>query len=82
MMFRLVRARCVLGKYSAIVITHDLNLAAEFAHEIVMLNYGNIVAAGAPTEVLTTENIKDVFRVEVLLDENPTSRKLRITAIY
>ena len=82
MMFRLVRDRCVRGKYSAIVITHDLNLAAEFAHEIVMLNCGRIVATGAPIEVLTTENIKDVFGVKVLLDENPASRKLRITAIY
>ncbi|MEQ1607079.1 MAG: ABC transporter ATP-binding protein [Pyrinomonadaceae bacterium] len=82
MMFRLVRERCLQSNYSAIVITHDLNLAAEFADEIIMLNRGRIASAGMPDEVLTTENVEDVFGVRVLLDKNPASRKLRVTAIY
>lgn len=82
MMFRLVRERCEHSNYSAIVITHDLNLAAEFADEIVMLSRGRIAAGGTPESVLTPENIKDVFGVRVLLDQNPASRKLRVTAIY
>ncbi len=82
MMFRLVRERCLQSNYSAVVITHDLNLAAEFADEIIMLNRGRIAAAGGPEEVLTAENIENVFGVKVLLDENPASRKLRVTAIY
>lgn len=82
MMFRLVRERCAHSNYSAIVITHDLNLAAEFADEIIMLNRGRIAAAGPPIKVLTAKNVQDVFGVNVLLDENPASRKLRVTAIY
>jgi len=82
MMFRLVRKRCLQNNYSAIVITHDLNLASEFADEIVMLDRGSIAAAGSPREVLTAENVNTVFGVNVLLDENPASRKLRVTAIY
>lgn len=82
MMFRLVRERCLQSNYSAIVITHDLNLAAEFADEIIMLNRGRIDASGTPEEVLTTDNVEEVFGVKVLLDENPASRKLRVTAIY
>ncbi len=82
MMFRLVRERSHSCGASAVVITHDLNLAAEFADEILLLKDGRIAAKGAPSDVLTVENINDVFGVEVMLDENPASRKLRVTAIY
>jgi len=82
MMFRLVRERCWQNQHSAIVITHDLNLASEFADEIILLKNGRVVGKGEPQEVLTPENIKEVFGVDVLLDENPASRKVRVTAIY
>ena len=82
MMFRLVRARCRSCSGSAIVITHDLNLAAEFADEIVMLDGGRVAAKGRPQEVLTAENVKAVFGVEVLLDTSPASGNVRITGIY
>ncbi|MEQ1924276.1 MAG: ABC transporter ATP-binding protein [Pyrinomonadaceae bacterium] len=82
MMFRLVRNRSRSCGASAVVITHDLNLAAEFADEILMLKDGRIAAKGTPAEVLTAENIKDVFGVDVMLDENPASRRVRVTAVY
>jgi iron complex transport system ATP-binding protein len=59
-----------------------LNLAAEFADEILLLKNGRIAAKGEPNEVLDAENLREVFAVEVLLDENPISKKRRITAIY
>ena len=45
-------------------VVHDLNLAARFADQILMLDGGRIVANGPPSEVLTTERIKQVFGVE------------------
>lgn len=82
MLFRLVRERVSGCESAAVVITHDLNLAAEFADKILLLKEGGMVAFGSPQDVLTALNINDVFGVNVLLDENPASRKLRITAIY
>lgn len=82
LMFRLVRERCRESDYSAIVITHDLNLAAEFADQILLLKNGGILATGTPSEVLTEENIRKVYDVEVLLDENPASKKVRVTTVY
>jgi iron complex transport system ATP-binding protein len=81
LMFRLVRDRCGKGAAS-VVITHDLNLAAEFADEIIMLKGGSIFAKGAPNEVLTQQNIDEVYDVQVLLDENPASGKVRVTTVY
>ena len=82
MMFKLVRKRCVEQDASAIVITHDLNLAAEFADEIIMLKNGRIAAKGSPAEVLTAENVADVFGVRVLLDEHPASGNVRVTNVF
>ena len=44
-------------------VVHDLNLAARFADQILMLSGGRIFASGSPSEVLTTERIKQVFGV-------------------
>jgi iron complex transport system ATP-binding protein len=45
-------------------VVHDLNLAARFADQIVLLHDGRVVAHGSPAEVLTAERIRDVFGVE------------------
>jgi iron complex transport system ATP-binding protein len=45
-------------------VVHDLNLAARFADQILLLNGGRIVAHGTPSEVLTVERISQVFGVE------------------
>jgi iron complex transport system ATP-binding protein len=82
LMFRLVRERCDREGYAAIVITHDLNLAAAFANKVLMLRTGRIFAAGPPDEVLTESNIRAVFGVHALLDKNPVSDKVRVTSIY
>jgi iron complex transport system ATP-binding protein len=82
LMFWLVRERCVQSNYAAVVITHDLNLAAEFADEIIVLKDGSISAKGTPGEVLREEVITTAFGVRVLLDGHPVSGKVRVTTVY
>ena len=82
LMFRLVLERCRKQDYSAAIITHDLNLAAEFADEVVMLVKGRIVHSGKPAEILNAKNIREIFNVEVILDTNPSSGKARVTQVY
>ena len=81
-MFRLVRDKCRTEHHSAVVITHDLNLAAAFADTMIMLKDGRVYAIGNPDEVLREESLKDVFDVNVLLDRNPASGNVRVTTIY
>lgn len=81
LMFRLVRERCETEN-AAVIITHDLNLASEFADEILLLKNGKIHAQGKPEEVLTRENLTQVFNIKVLLDENPASGKRRVTTVF
>ena len=82
LMFRLVLERCKKQDYAAAIITHDLNLAAEFADEVVMMAKGRIVHSGKPEEILNAANIREIFNVEVLLDRNPSSGKARVTQVY
>ena len=45
-------------------VVHDLNLAARFADQIVLLSEGRVITHGGAAEVLTSENITRVFQVE------------------
>lgn len=82
LMLKLVKERCETCESSAIVITHDLNLASEFADKVLLLKDGEIVAQGKPKDVFTHQNLKDVFGVKVLLDENPLTENVRVTTIF
>ncbi len=42
LLFRLIKSRCETSDCAAIVITHDINLASEFADEIILLKNGAI----------------------------------------
>jgi len=44
-----------------LVVTHDLNLAARWADQILLLKEGNIVAAGQPREVINQQHLQSAF---------------------
>ena len=47
-----------------IMISHDLNIAARYSDNIVLMHEGTIFAVGKPDSVLTPENIKAVYDVD------------------
>ncbi|HPU12827.1 MAG TPA: heme ABC transporter ATP-binding protein [Aeromicrobium sp.] len=54
------------------VVLHDLTLAAARADRIAMIDGGELVAIGAPREVLTAERVAKVYGIEVhVIDDNP-----------
>ena len=54
-----------------IMICHDLNIASKYSDQIFMMYKGLIYAAGPPEEVITEENIREVYGVKskVIMDE-------------
>src|SRR5215212_846013 len=48
----LVRNRCDNNEAAALIVTHDINLAAQFADNIVLMKQGKTVHSGRPQEVL------------------------------
>ena len=55
---------------SVIMALHDLNLAARFSDKIILLKEGRIYAAGEPGAVLTQENIRAVYGVDTLVNND------------
>jgi iron complex transport system ATP-binding protein len=53
-----------------VMVLHDLNQAARYADTIVALRGGQIVAQGTPDQVITPENILQVFGLDadVIID--------------
>ncbi len=78
----LVRARCDERGASAIVVTHDINLAAEFADRVLLIKGGRPIASGTPREVLKPEMLREVFEIQVLVDTHPLSGVPRITPVH
>ncbi len=66
---------------SAIVVTHELNLAAEFASRVLLLKQGRRLAYGSPGDVLSESLLKALFDAELLVDVNPVSHAPRITVL-
>ena len=78
----LVRNRCDQHRASALVVTHDINLAAQFADNILLMKDGKTVHSGSPEEVLKPQILRDVFEVEVLVDAHPVTGGPRVTPIH
>ncbi|TDQ82283.1 iron complex transport system ATP-binding protein [Dongia mobilis] len=56
---------------TSIVALHDLNLAALYCDEVVVLMAGRVMAAGAPLKVLTPSLIRTVFGVAAAIGRSP-----------
>jgi len=78
----LVRHRCDQQRASALVVTHDLNLAAQFADNILLMQHGKTVHAGTPEDVLKPQILQQVFEVSVLVDAHPVTGGPRVTAVH
>jgi iron complex transport system ATP-binding protein len=81
-MLRLVRSRCDDRESAAVVVTHDVNLAAEFADRVMLLKDGQMIAIGSSREVLTPELLRRVFDLQVLVDAHPITGAPRITPVH
>lgn len=56
---------------SVAIVTHDLNLAAQFCDALVLLDGGHVAASGTPDEVLRRETLERTYRSELMVTRNP-----------
>ena len=65
---------------AALVVLHDLNLAAAFADTVVLLSEGRIVATGAPADVLTAAHLVPVYQTPLSTLQDPATGQWLIYA--
>ena len=70
----LVKRLCLEQSLTVIAALHDLNLAAQYCDWLVMLNGGSVYTEGKPQDVLTAQNIKEVYGAEVCVFPHPINK--------
>jgi len=58
---------------TVVMVLHDLNLAARYADHLVAMAEGRVHVSGTPEDVLTEENVRQVFGLESRIITDPTS---------
>jgi iron complex transport system ATP-binding protein len=78
-MLSLVKQLTKERKLLSVFVTHELNLAAEFADRVMLLQQGRILADGSPHQVITEENLRAGFNCGFQVDVNPASGAPRVS---
>lgn len=77
LVFELVGRHAARGG-AVVAVVHDLGLAAAYAQRVVLLDRGQVVAAGRPEQVLTPEILGSVYRHDVEVLRHPHDGSLLV----
>ncbi len=69
----LIKNLCRVSNLAVLAALHDLNLASQYCERLVLLNKGRIHTEGTPKEVITAQNIGDVYGAENCVYTHPVN---------
>lgn len=67
---------------TVVAVMHDINLAASYCDNIVLLSQGCVFAVGPTSAVFSLENIKELYGLDVIMLRHPFSGKPLIFPAY
>ncbi len=62
------------NRYTVVVVTHELNLAAEFSDRIALMHKGKCLRIGSPAEVYERDMLQEVFDAPLEVEIRPNGR--------
>ena len=68
------------NRYTVIVVTHELNLAAEYADQIVLMQRGRCLRVGPPASIYQRELLEQVFQTPLAVEFGSNGRP-RVTVL-
>lgn len=71
----------VAGGRTVIAAIHDLDLAARYCDQLVLLCDGEVVASGAPASVLTESAVGEAFDARATVARHPVTGSVSVTAL-
>jgi iron complex transport system ATP-binding protein len=80
-LFILTRKLVKESNLGAVIISHDINLAAQFCDRLLLMDRGRIAFQGPPEEVVRPEHLERVYGCRLLVDQSPISGKPRVTPV-
>ncbi len=66
---------------TAVMVSHDLNMAARYCDKILLLHEGRVLAAGTVPEVLTSVNMEKVFKIRAVAEYNEKIEAYTVTLL-
>ena len=69
-----LRRLAAQNRYTVIVVTHELNLAGEYADQVVLMHRGKCLRVGPPATVLQREILEQVFQAPLSVEMTPSGR--------
>jgi len=79
--FQLISALSRDRGLSVVLVSHDIDLVAMYCSRLMMLKEGEVYTTGLPEEVVTAENIQEVYECPVLVDTNPQTGRPRVSVV-
>ncbi|MGH9564010.1 MAG: ABC transporter ATP-binding protein [Terracidiphilus sp.] len=73
-LLRRLRKLTAERRYTVLVVTHELDLAAEFSDRIVLLHKGKCLRAGTPAEVYDRATLEEVFEAPLEVEMRASGR--------
>ncbi|OVE73748.1 hypothetical protein BVX94_02995 [bacterium B17] len=64
---------------TVVMVSHDLNLSAEFCNRLIMFDHGKIVSDGTPDEVLNEKTLKKVYHCNLQVNKNQPGGSITVT---
>jgi iron complex transport system ATP-binding protein len=61
---------------------HDLNLAAHFCDDIIVISQGRIAVTGAPRDVITPQVLKEYFNLDAIVRIHPSTGKPLVVPMF
>ncbi len=80
-LFVLTRELTARHGVGALVISHDINLAAQFCDRLLVLDRGCLAVQGRPEEVIRPEHLETIYGCRLQVDRSPVSGKPRVTPV-
>ncbi|WP_266076387.1 heme ABC transporter ATP-binding protein [Haladaptatus caseinilyticus] len=78
--FELVRELVTDGK-TVVAAIHDLNLAAHYCDELLLLDSGSVLSSGSPANVLAEETLREAFDARAVVSSHPVTGSTYVTAL-
>ena len=69
-----VRRLAVQNRYTVVVVTHELNLAGEYADQVVLLQKGKCLRVGSPAGVYQRDLLEQVFQAPLTVEMTASGR--------
>ncbi|CAB1061278.1 Vitamin B12 ABC transporter, ATP-binding protein BtuD [Olavius sp. associated proteobacterium Delta 1] len=66
---------------TVIMVSHDVNLAAMYGDQVLLLKDGEIVCSGSPSDVLSFRKLEQTYGCRLLVDESPLGQFPRVTLV-